>query len=94
MARRSAGGDGKAGSGISCTLLIRSSGSRRGGWALGGGRLGEDIGAGAGVVGIGIGAGIGTAFAAFCLATASFLNATNCCAASTALSASVIGLSA
>jgi hypothetical protein len=36
IARRGAGGDGKAGSGISATLLIRSSGSRRGGWALGG----------------------------------------------------------
>jgi hypothetical protein len=35
----------------------------------------------------------GTAFTAFCLATANFLNATNRCAASTALSVSVIGLS-
>jgi hypothetical protein len=48
-----------------------------------------DVGAGAGA-----GTGADTAFAAFCLATVNFLNATNCCAASTALSASAIGLSA
>src|SRR5207244_2478116 len=93
IARRGAGGVGKTGSGISATLLIRSSGSRRGGWALGGGRLGEDVGVGAGA-GTGAGAGGGTAFAVFCLATANFLNATNCCASSTTLSAPVIGLSA
>jgi hypothetical protein len=74
---------------MSATLLVRSSGSRRGGWALGGGRFGEDVGAGAGA-----GTGADTAFTAFCLATANFLNGTNCCVASTALSASVIGLSA
>jgi hypothetical protein len=72
---------------MSATLLIRSSGSTRGGWALGGGRFG-------GNVGTGVGTGADTAFAAFCLATANFLNATNYYAASTALSASVIGLSA
>ena len=50
---------------MSDTLIIRSSGSRRGGWVLGGGRFGGDVGAGAGT-------GADAAFAAFCLATANF----------------------
>src|SRR6266516_720325 len=86
IARRGAGGVGKVGSGMSATLLIRSSGSRRGGWVLGGGRFGGDVGAGAGA-GTGAGTGADAAFAAFCLSTANFSNATNFCAASAALSA-------